>query len=212
MNPSPENRFERRKRHTRQALIQAAGEILLEKGYDAMTIQDITDRADVGRGTFYLHFSDKEALVWDMLREHSTALAALTDAQVLQEPFPRREYLSWVLVFRSAQQTRRITNAIMSGAESWPLYLRLLEFVIGLHADNLSQQRYSARRNLPPAFMAHFMGGALLQTLAWWLRDPADYSPEQMADMFFEMIYGEPPSAEVKAVIDKPETPNDQSR
>ncbi|MEL6827947.1 MAG: TetR/AcrR family transcriptional regulator [Pseudomonadota bacterium] len=57
-------RFERRKASTRAKIIEAAERLMRDRGGDAVTIQDITDAADVGHGTFYLHFKNK----WDVLR------------------------------------------------------------------------------------------------------------------------------------------------
>ncbi|WP_412537769.1 helix-turn-helix domain-containing protein [Longispora sp. K20-0274] len=53
---------DRRVRRTRLALRHALVELMVDKGYDAVTVQDIIDRADVGRSTFYAHFTDKEHL------------------------------------------------------------------------------------------------------------------------------------------------------
>ena len=58
------NRHQRRRLRTKRQLEQAAMECLIETGYDRLTIQDIVDRADLGRGTFYIHFHDKEEIVW----------------------------------------------------------------------------------------------------------------------------------------------------
>ena len=52
-------RFERRKASTRAKIIEAAERLMRDRGGDAVTIQDITDAADVGHGTFYLHFKSK---------------------------------------------------------------------------------------------------------------------------------------------------------
>lgn len=54
---------DRRVRKTRTALQQALVSLMLEKGYDAVTLQEILERADVGRSTFYAHFSDKDELL-----------------------------------------------------------------------------------------------------------------------------------------------------
>lgn len=198
MNNSTESRFERRKRRTRYALIQAAAELLVEKGYDDLTVQEITDRADVGRATFYLHFRDKEDIVWEMLHEHSIAVSDKTYAALANEPFPRREYLSWLMFFERAQTTRAVTNAIFTSKESWPLYRKLLVFVTELHARNLAEQRYSTGLNLPPDVMAAFAAGALMTVVGWWLSTPNDYTAEQMADMFYTMIFHQPPGDAVK--------------
>ncbi len=54
---------------TRQLLLQAVSDLFLEKGFHAMAVQDITDRAKVNRGTFYTHFEDKYAILECWLRE-----------------------------------------------------------------------------------------------------------------------------------------------
>jgi len=58
-------RRERKKAATRQAIADAAMELFLERGYDAVTIKQIADRADVSLATVYAHFPQKEALVFD---------------------------------------------------------------------------------------------------------------------------------------------------
>jgi AcrR family transcriptional regulator len=54
---------------TRQLLLQAFYDLFLEKGFQAMTVQDITERAKVNRSTFYTHFEDKFAILESWLRE-----------------------------------------------------------------------------------------------------------------------------------------------
>lgn len=58
----------RRTRATRRRLLKAAKELFAEKGIDLTTIDDITARADVGKGTFYYHFSDKNEIIAEQIR------------------------------------------------------------------------------------------------------------------------------------------------
>lgn len=60
--PAPMRRGERRKQLTRRRLLDAAAETYAESGVEGATISAITERADVGLGTFYLHFEDKDAI------------------------------------------------------------------------------------------------------------------------------------------------------
>src|SRR6266705_7027751 len=67
---------DRRVRRTRESLHDALISLALEKNYDSITVQEILDRADVGRSTFYVHFSDKNELLiseMDNLREELSA-------------------------------------------------------------------------------------------------------------------------------------------
>lgn len=63
------SRTDRRIQRTRQMLQRAFIEVVREKGFKATSIQDITERANVNRGTFYLHFADKYMLVDALIRE-----------------------------------------------------------------------------------------------------------------------------------------------
>lgn len=70
MTEPPIGRRERKKAATRQAIADAALHLFLERGYDAVSIRDIADAADVSTTTVFKHFTGKEALVFD--REEST--------------------------------------------------------------------------------------------------------------------------------------------
>src|SRR6476469_6803792 len=60
-------RPDRRVARSRRALKEALTDLILEKGYEAVTVQEVIDRADVGRSTFYAHFIDKDALLMEIL-------------------------------------------------------------------------------------------------------------------------------------------------
>jgi AcrR family transcriptional regulator len=54
---------DRRVQRTRRLLHKAFMSLILEKKYESITVQEILDRADVGRSTFYMHFRDKDELL-----------------------------------------------------------------------------------------------------------------------------------------------------
>src|SRR5712692_5261133 len=74
------NRFERRRERTRERLLAAATRVLAEKGLHRTKITDIAASADVGVGTFYLHFPDKETLFDAVVEDTVRRLKATTDA------------------------------------------------------------------------------------------------------------------------------------
>jgi AcrR family transcriptional regulator len=78
----PPGRRERRRAETRGSLLGAAQQLFAEQGVDATRINEITDRADVGFGSFYTYFADKDAIVeavlHDMTEQHGSAVDALT--------------------------------------------------------------------------------------------------------------------------------------
>jgi AcrR family transcriptional regulator len=70
-----DNRQQRRASETRGKLIRAARAVFAERGFDLATIDEITERADVGKGTLYYHFRSKERLIRELVRELMHELA-----------------------------------------------------------------------------------------------------------------------------------------
>lgn len=78
-SPAP-NRGARRRAQTRAALLRAARELFAEHGVEATRLGDITERADVGAGSFYNHFADKEAIVEAILADAAELQGQMVDA------------------------------------------------------------------------------------------------------------------------------------
>lgn len=195
-NDAPITRSERRKRQTRARLKQAAFDLIKEQGYAALTIKAITDRADLGYGTYYLHFKHKDDVVWELTLDLAATLNEEMEKQLEGVPFPRREYLSWVFLFGYVGQDKAGFAEMYGTHGSVILNRRYQQFLADLHIDNLNHKRYSFGDDLnapPVEFMAQFSAGALFRLLVWWAEKPNDYTPEDMASMLFNMVYRRPP-------------------
>src|SRR5215831_12434414 len=68
------NRYQRRKEKTKQDILAAARKVLAEKGYHNTKIIDIAAAADIGVGTFYLHYHTKDALFLELIEETARLL------------------------------------------------------------------------------------------------------------------------------------------
>lgn len=94
---------DRRSLKTRAALRAAFRDLLLERGYDGVQVGDVSDRADVGRSTFYEHFSSKSALLrasLDVPFNHMAGMALPTASP--------QDIIPWLLHFREHQQVVRL--------------------------------------------------------------------------------------------------------
>src|SRR5215831_17723442 len=78
-------RRERKKQHTRDALIRAALELFAAKGYDGTAVREITDAVDVAERTFFRYFASKEDLVLSFVRDGMTAFAEALAARPAEE-------------------------------------------------------------------------------------------------------------------------------
>jgi AcrR family transcriptional regulator len=166
---------------------------MIEKGYAALTIKAITEEADVGYGTFYLHFKDLDDVIWEVIYQMAEEARIAAEQQISKLPFPMREYQSWVFLFDFAAQAREGISQLFGRNGSATLLQRYQDYLAVLHEDNLRAGRYSSGLDLSPAFLAQFISGALVRLLVWWAETPNDYTPQQMADMMYQTVYRQPP-------------------
>jgi AcrR family transcriptional regulator len=197
MNALPLSRHERRRRQTRQLLMQTTLQLVLEKGYAGVSIQDITDRADLGRGTFYIHFKDKEEVVWTAFQELFQGLEQEAHAQ-LDRRMPQVEYYGLLNIFRHADRNRDLYRVMFGGQGSAMLTGRAQDFLANAFLNDIRQAPApEVNFDLPHEIEAQILAGVISRLLYWWLATPNKYSPEQMAAMTYEALYRKaPPVAE----------------
>lgn len=178
-------RLDRRVQRTRKLLRESLMALILEEGYDAISIQDITDKANLGRATFYLHFKDKDELLLEVIDQF---MADFLD-QV-----PQISGVHWQL-----EDIKAITKLFEFAADHYDLY-RIMIFGSGgitaarqLHRNiadeilayiNKEMDEGGVEPKVPPTFIANHFAGSLLATIYWWLDNDLPYSEEEMARMF----------------------------
>lgn len=184
--------MERRRLHSREQLVAAATDLLYEIGYRDLTIKAITERADLGYGTFYLHFQDKDDIVWEVIYAAAEQQRHLVDERIKNVPFPRREYLSWQMLFEFASEAREGIIMLLGSRGSARLLQRYQDYMAKLYEDNLREGKYSIGLDIPADFLGQFAAGATLRLLFWWLETPNAYSAEQMAGMIYQTVFRQP--------------------
>lgn len=190
-----EPKIDRRVSRTRRQLREALMSLILEKGYDNITIEEITDRADLGRTTFYLHYRDKEALLLESLEAIADDLRSQIRLDQLQlgnnEPVrtttgPIHE------VFGHAAQHSDLYKIILSGGAATRVLNHVRE-MLQEAAETFFGPILTAshRADIPPAdSFAGYFASALLGFLTWWLDKGMPYSPDQTADLFLQLFLG----------------------
>ena len=170
---------DRRVRRTRKLLHDAFISLVIEKGYEKTTIQDILDRADVGRSTFYVHYRDKEALLtasFDEMREQlERQLADLAAAGPIDVAVPA------ALLFEHAYRNQRVYRALC-GHQGGALVQRYLRRLIGdLLRKRLRSQFMQAGTEVPADIAAEFYTSAALGLLVWWINHDFCNGPTWLA-------------------------------
>lgn len=158
---------DRRVRRTRAALRDAFIALVSEKGYEKITVQDILDRADVGRSTFYVHYRDKEALLmalFDNMRDQlERELADIPASDAVDVALPA------ALLYEHAYRNQRTYRA-MCGRAGGALVQRHLRRLIGdILRKRLRPQFKQAGSEVPADIAAEFYTSAALGLLVWWI-------------------------------------------
>jgi len=188
------NRAQRRKQRTRQRLLEAAEHCLNRSGYTRLTIRQITETADLGYGTFYLHFDNLDDVVWAIMDQKAQIINDELIAQLAELPPRRRAYLSWVQIFRVVAVTPVLFLEMFGKGGSAQLIRAYQDWLARTHEANLNAGNYQPHDlSLPTDFQAQYMAGATLRVLCWWAENNFVHSPEDMANMLYEMTYHESP-------------------
>ena len=195
------NRHQRRKSRTYRLLKETTKKLLVQKGYQDLTIQDISDTADVARGTFYVHFHDKDDAVWAVAKDVFLQLqTALTQLPTPMSPDVR--YCKWLLFFRLIEAHQPLLHVILGERGNSVLINRLIVFLNDVVRENLEEHPVEMFQEVPTTFAAQFLAGALTRILVWWFEQDEQVSPEQMAKMFCSIVIpGHVPTIDCESIF-----------
>ncbi|HZT57027.1 MAG TPA: TetR/AcrR family transcriptional regulator [Pyrinomonadaceae bacterium] len=177
---------DRRVLRTRDRLGDALVELIQEKPFDSISVQDVLDRAGVARSTFYQHYSDKEDLFLsdadEFLESMSTVLSrcAPDSARVA----PVRE------LFAHVAEARRLYDALVeSGMIHDFMELAEAHFARGIKLRLAELSRSSAIPAAQRDAAARALAGALLSLLKWWIDDGLRLQPELLDELYHRMVW-----------------------
>jgi AcrR family transcriptional regulator len=158
-SPKPvDRRVQRTHRMLREALIT----LILERGWDKVSVQDVCARADVGRSTFYVHFADKEELLLSGFEDLERALRAHAEAGSVHH-----EVLGFAQgLLEHAQEYRRVVRALVGKRSGQAVQLRLRQLVTELVRSELSAK--SPPGPLLDAAVLYIAGG-FFQLFSSWI-------------------------------------------
>jgi AcrR family transcriptional regulator len=172
---------DRRVKRTQKALARALISLTLEKGYEAITIRDITDQAEVGYATFFRHYHDKDALLKDVLDVVLDELTGLLTAPMSQA---NHETIG-TLIFRYAQEHGEVILVLLSSRGSTTLARRMIE--AGTQSV-FNQNAPLADSHVPPEIAANHLVTSTISLIQWWVEHEMPYPPEQMGVIYQELI------------------------
>lgn len=175
-------KVDRRIERTDQLLKDALVSLILEKGYEAVTIKDITERANVAYVTFFRHYKEKDELLVRMLEKVVETLAAAVDENDSVDS-KHKDFL----IFEHARQNNRLYRILLSSPGAMPI-VRRVKAVIAARILEKCRALFEGETVIPPEIFAFHMASSLLSVLQWWLENEMPYPSERMAEIYSQLV------------------------
>jgi AcrR family transcriptional regulator len=178
-------RKDRRVERTHQLIRGAFRALIQEKGFEALTVQQIIDRANVGRATFYAHFDNKDDLLSSGFEDLRAALRsrqreALSRGRSVEE----RVFAFSHELFAHADEYRQVFRA-MVGKRSGAAVQRLMhKLLVDLVRDDVKGIVARDRSAVATEALVQFIAGALFGVLMWWLNGTMRLSVSDVDGLF----------------------------
>ncbi len=181
----PESKLDRRVQRTRALLNEALIQLIFEKGYDAVTIEDITERANVGRSTFYLHYQGKD----DLLLDHHDAfvthmqLGIFTPAELLGEA-PQQAMIDFLT---QVIEAKAVYEAFTRGRDADIVMRNVREYAMQNLLTSIEAALPDISPKTPADVLVRYIINAQLAMLDWWIMTRTGYSATEAATMLHTM-------------------------
>jgi AcrR family transcriptional regulator len=179
---------DRRVQRTRDLLQKALIELVAEQGYDSITIQDIVDRANVGRTTFYLHYHSKDELFMNC---HE---AIVSEFRVgLLHPLTREELLSSEIpaemnaAYKHLEEGRALLYPVFHGKDSQLILRQIRDRSAREIEANLRTIFEENESKILLDLLANYLAGAQIAFMQWWLEKRRPHTPDELTKILFQL-------------------------
>jgi AcrR family transcriptional regulator len=180
------SKIDRRARRTRDVLGDALVELMQERPFKSITVQDVLDRAEVGRSTFYAHYRDKDDLFLSDVEDFWESMSTMLErhGEDSNRVAPVRElfvHVAEAKAFRDALAASGKVHDVMELGQGQ--FARAIE----QRLIKLSASQEIASRQFAAA--AHALAGALFSSLAWWIDRGMPISAAEMDNAFHRLVW-----------------------
>jgi hypothetical protein len=174
---------DRRIQRTRKVLQDALIALIIEKGFDKVTIQDVTRRANIGRSTFYLHFKDIEDLflsgfenLWVLFEEHfSNQTMGSISVWDLS-----------LIVFKHTQSYIQVYKAMIGKQGGKIMSSQMHKVLSVLIYENIKGKRINDQQ-VPIELVVFHLTSSLTSLITWWIDHELPHSPKRMNEIFQQL-------------------------
>ncbi|NWJ46001.1 MAG: TetR/AcrR family transcriptional regulator [Chloroflexi bacterium] len=176
---------DRRIQRTRNLLQEALISLIQEKDYDDITVQDLLDRANVGRSTFYSHFLDKDELLMSGLEKLRVSFEEQHQKLGLELGLKNSERQVSLAFFKHAQSHYQVYKAVVGKRSGTMITKTFYEYLKEMFRGYLAKNESPG--GVPLELVVQFQASSLMALLTWWFDNDLPYSAEQMNNWYHQL-------------------------
>ncbi len=160
-------------------------ELIQEKRFDDITVQNVIDRADVGRSTFYTHVRDKE----DLLRQEWERFLDVLSEHFVWEKAGEESFVPVAHLFHHLQEAQSFYQGLVRSRKTESLFK-----TGATHLRTKIEEALQARDNIaqraavPIPILANFLSFELFSLLRWWLDQGMPETPHRMEEIYHQLV------------------------
>ncbi|MBS4196856.1 TetR/AcrR family transcriptional regulator [Lederbergia citri] len=179
-----ETKTDRRILRTKKAINRAFLELFTEKEFDRITINDISERADVNRGTFYLHYIDKYDLLDQCIDDHlNRMIHSCTFSKFTEEKVEQVEAIEALKsLFVYFEENFLFFSSMLSNKKTSAFRERMLEFLSSAIQKKIHLQ------GMENELIVQFMASAFVGTVESWILNHMPHPPQWMAEQIWTLF------------------------
>lgn len=178
-------KIDRRILRTKESINKAFLGLFSEKEFDQITINDIAERANVNRGTIYLHYTDKYDLLNKCIEDHLSHMFIACKAidynlekiDLIRALMPAFTYFEDNFLFFSSMLTNQRTSVFRE---------RMLQNLAASITEKINMQEIN--QEMDKELITQFMASAFVGTVEWWILNSMPRSPQFMAEQLWKLF------------------------
>ena len=179
---TPNKKPDRRTQRTRRQLSGALVDLIKEKRFDDITVQNVIARAGVGRSTFYSHFRDKEDVFEQQWEQFIERLAG----QINWAKAGTGSFVPVRSLFQHLQEAQSFYRGLVRSRKIDAIFKSGIEYLS--HKIEAALKRSVIRPSIPIPILSNYLASELFALLKWWLDAGMPYTPESMDEIFHRLI------------------------
>ncbi|MFC7678437.1 TetR/AcrR family transcriptional regulator [Paenibacillus sp. GCM10028914] len=190
---------DRRIVRTKKALRDALTALMKEKTFDEITVSDLTTRADINRGTFYLHYRDKYDLLEQSEEEIMEGIRQTKSKKKLlkREDIPRFDFMNEPIpvvteLFEYLQENAEFMTVILGAKGDPAFHVKLKSVMRDIMAEGILLHLKEEDLIVPLGYLSAYAISAQLGVIQHWLDTGMKESPEEVSLIISRLVFGDP--------------------